>query len=340
MSCGERDTYRIGVIGEYNQAELTASIDAYNGVKIASEELNANFQKYELVRIDMLDIDNIEELEKIIKDNDIDILIGPMTSSQYVDSAEYIHSVDIPVLLGTVSLDSLTNKDDNLFRLVDTVETQVKALGTLILDNKSSHVDIVYSSKNINYSEYFAKQLKIFMENNDVDSHLHEFGNLNNDSTIDMLRSLCDCKYYVVIAGPGEAGIVGQLLNEGSILYFSNWSHSDSTYTYLKNRQSDMYIVTFPEPIDPMIYKEYANNVYEMNGNLNTFTHFGYENMYFIDHIIGQIGSLGLDKVKTYIHNLDSYTGRFNIFEFNTFGDGGRSYEPFKIIDGVRVEIE
>jgi len=95
-----------------------------------------------------------------------------------------------------------------------------------------------------------------------------------------------------------------------------------------------MYALSTPPPEEESLLKTHIQQLEEIKKvSFNIYSYVGYEIMYFTDTVLQETNSTKLKDIQGYIHNLDSYKGKFNHFEFNDAGDGGRGYALMVIKD-------
>lgn len=330
---------KLGVVGDYSSKASMASVAAYRAIELAVEQINGKSIQYEIVRFNIGTYTNMVSFKKDIMRNDIDIIVGPSTSSQFYLTKEVLESVDLPVFLLSVSADEIFDKEDNLFRMTDTIEIQVESLLSACETYLGiDEIQIYYSSENIGFSKPFAEDLSRTIHSSGGQAETFEVGNLSDDAVQNLLLDHKDAKGFVVIAGPGQAGIIADILsknNPDASIFFPEWSKSERTIEYTINIKNDMYIMSSLEPIRPERYKAFDEAFRDKkNMGVTAFSYFGYEVVYFLDFVLNEINSVELSDIQDYIHSMDSYKGNFNDFTFNNTGDGGRGYTVMSIKDG------
>lgn len=338
------DTIKIGVIGEFGRSDTTASVDSYRAVEYAVERLNNAGGTYELYRFDILTYSDqnrlIEELESV----GIDIILGPTTTGQYRKVKDILKQVDIPVFLLAVSDNEVSHIDDNIFRLTDTVETQVAKITTCINRYfETNRLEIFYSSHNKVYSKELADSI---MNNLSAFDEViaTEVGHLEDSEVVDMLLNTKAADGYIVIAGPSQAGIICQLLGQThptTPILLPAWAKSENTLDFTRHLENDIYILSNPPTVRVDNYRDVEEELLKYrNVSMTSFAYFGYETMYLVDELIKQSGHSDLKAIKKAVVDLDVYKGQFNDFTLNDFGDGGRGYSLMKIIDGEYVLVD
>lgn len=327
---------KIIVLGEYSNRNLTASEDAYRAIEGALNYISDEERIYILEKIDIADYENMDKLKEAIMDKGTDIVMGPTTSSQFLKSRDALEDLKIPVFLTSVSTDLVHNIDDNIFRLTDTLAVQVDAMSRAVATRiKGGNITIYYSSINKGYSEPYAFDLKEKLMAEGKEVTVKYFDSLELKSAREFLISSDSADGFVVIAGPNQAGIVAQLLdvnNPQVPIIFPTWSKDERTIEYSKNVRNEMYILSSPEPQSFNEYEATRKSLEESKIIvMNSSVYFGYETAYFVNHVVSETQSTKLKDIKAFVHNLESYQGNYNIFTFNSTGDGGRGYTLMRI---------
>lgn len=332
------DVIIIGAIGEYEASSSSASVDSFRATEMAIEELNGAGKHYELKRFNISTYEDKNKLKQDMIEEKVDIVIGPATSSQAISVYDVLKTMDIPVFFTSVSSNDFSGLDDNVFRITDPVDEQSSKLLIAVDEFYDGTLDVFYVSANKGFSLPFAEKVAEGLLEKDRMDHLVEIGPLNLKETQDTIKEHDCVGGIVIIAGPSEAGIIAQLIEDyGKVktMFFITWSYAERTLEYTMGLESDMYIMGAPEPKDPNQYDRFVNKLREeKNIGINTFSHFGYEVMYYIDHIINESQSTELKDMKEHIYSMEQYKALFNDYEINDTGDGKRGFALYKIENG------
>lgn len=345
LSLTSHEIVVLGVLGDYTSSNSTAPIEAYRAIELAVAELNATTYKYELVRLNLINYGDVESLRKDIKKMKVDILIGPSTSGQFLKVKDMLEAIDLPVFLIAVSTDVIHDKKDNLFRLTDTLQIQVNSL---VIACKSyiglKNIQVFYTEKNSAFSKVLATDLSNAINGYGGTAKHSVIGNLSKESVQHMLQKKYDADGFVIIAGPGDAGIIAGLVSEnnpGIPMLMPNWANSERTKEYAGAVKNKIYILSTAQPTRESDYNDFKNKIKSItNLSLTPFSYFGYEVTYFIDYVLDQVDSTALTDIQGFIHNIDIYKGNFNDFTFNHSGDGARGYSLAMIHNNQFILIE
>lgn len=330
---------RVGVIGDFSSGLTTTSVDSFRAIEVAVEELNEENESYELVRINQSNMTDTKKLKDEIIALNLDVLVGPSTSSQFMAIQDVITSIDIPVFLISVSTNEIYDHKDNIFRITDTLQIQVETLHDVCKNYiHLNNIQIFYTKKNSAYSKAFSDDFENLFNSHGGIANTIELGDFDSEQVrADLLKSY-DVDGFLVVAGPGEAGIIADVLSKNNIdkpIVFSAWSKSDSTLEYARHVKNPIYTLSISEPIRKEAYEDFVDKLYnEKNISMSTFTYFGYEIMYFMDFVLKETKSTSVKEIQEFVHTLEYYKGNFNDFTFNRSGDGGRGYSLMEIKDG------
>lgn len=335
------DTIHIATLGYYTSSTSSASVDAYRMVDYVIKELNSSGKEYALIRIELKDLENPEDLNAILKAEQIDVVIGPNTSSEAVPFVKVLQGLDIPVFITSVSSNVFNDQADNIFRLTDTLSEQVKQLAGIMLEKTQlKPIVIYYTDENIEFSESYAFAMEKIYQDNQIESELIKVGSIDKKENQELLSSKINTDVVLVVAGPGKAGIMTDLISRGNpdvTFFHTSWSKSNTTVEYMKNITNEVYSLGLVTPSYMEQYSEFTTMLAKQNLSNNSFVYAGYETTYFMDYVISETKSMKLVNIQTFIHDITVYQGHFNDFEFNKTGDGGRGFALLKIIKGEYV---
>lgn len=336
------DVIVIGVIGDYSTRTSTGSIDAFRAIELAAEELNSKEILYELKRFNLAEYEDEALFKKDLKKMAVDVLIGPSSSSEFLNARHILEKLDIPVFLNAVSTNAINETDDNFFRITSSVEIQVDSMWQAAIEYLNmENINVYYTTSNMGYSKPFATDLVDKLKPKAGKIELIEVGDLSSRDVQNVLIKEIDSKSVIVIAGSGQAGIIAQMIskkNPDAAFLFPSWAQSDQTLEFVEKLEQDMYIVASPEMFKEKSYGQLTALFMDEKGiSMNPSSFFGYEIMYFTHDVLSKVDSVTLDEVKDYVHHLDVYSSPYNDYKFNDYGDGARGYSLMKIVDGEYV---
>lgn len=206
---------RVGVLGDYSTSSSTASVDSFRAIEVALNELDPMNERYELIRFDFPQYVGEEELINKIRHEEIEVILGPSTSSQYIAIESALQVLDIPVFLLSVSTNRVHNKKDHIFRLNNDISIHSNAMAyTVNQYSMSKRCTIYYTEHNSSFSKTLATMIMKNLEKLEILDNIDsiQVGNLEDKGTRDLLSRRLDSDIVVVIAGPGTAGTIGQMV--------------------------------------------------------------------------------------------------------------------------------
>lgn len=346
LALNRDSTVNIAVIGNYSSRTSSGSIDTYRIINYIVEELNSEGKDYVIKQYNISDYQDYEKLKVEFDGDEIDLVIGPNSTSEAEPLFELLSSLDVPVFLTNVASDMYTDIDDNIFRINTNVSEQANKIATVIMEkNNKQPITIYYTEDNINYSSSFANVVVDNFAKVNIDVELIKVGSLENNDVQEMLRSEIKTEDVLIIAGPGKGGIITDIVcstNTDTNIYLTAWSKSDATLEYMTDIPNEIYSIGFVAPKISDRYNNFVNNILVEEGwTKNVFTFAAYETMYFIDYVIDESKSLKVEDVKNLVYSLDVYQGYFYDFKFDSYGDGGKGFSLYKVVDNnYEIEID
>lgn len=333
---------RVATIGHYTQTNSTYDIDAYRAIEVAIDMLNREKIRYELYRYDLSDVNIHGQIKSQLSHDDIDVLLGPSSTSTIEPMVEELSALDIPVFLIAASNDSVSHKKDNMFRLSSRLSSQTQYMVDSIEDLDIKTVTIYYDTDNPFYAKPYGELIFESLTNSGVTVERYEIGDLSQIKTKELIESHINDELMVMILGPGKAGIVVEhvsTLTDQTIFMLPSWANSEITLEYVRDVKNDIYSLSLSEPKYADAFNGFVKVLKEEKSvEYGPFAYFGYETAYFMDYIYTEIGTMDLDVVQAYIHDIDTYVGEFADYQFDDSGDGERGFSLMKIVDGAYVK--
>ncbi len=329
----------IGILGDYTTTTTTSSVDAFRAAELAINELNSVNDKYYFTRYDLSSYSNNNKLVDDLEKDGVEVIVGPVTSSLFLSFEKQLKSLEIPIFLIAVSSDKINGQVDNLFRLTDTTMTQVKAtIEALDKHIKSEHLSIYYTEINSGYSEPFARDVEDEARALGISVDVIEVGSLEDELVRKQLLQSTESDCSLIIAGAGQAGIIAQLIATNNLdmnILLTSWAKEDRTIEYTRTIENNLYILSSPPAYKTLELEMFISMLNDdENLNYSNSAYYAYEVVYFVDSIIEEVNSNKAKDIINYVNGLNRYSGRFNEFDFDGTGDGGRGYGLMKIVNG------
>lgn len=254
--------------------------------------------------------------------------------------------LDIPVFVVAASTDIMTANDDNLFRLNNSMYSQVEFMVNKIVENNGMSVTIYYDEANLAFSKVFGNQITTAIKNlnNSIDvTSVGGVGELEKRSVKDTIEKNINEDTMVIILGPGKAGIVTAhiaSISPSTVFYHSTWSNSELTIDYMKSISNNVYSLSLPEPKYEEAFNEFVDTMKtDYNVNYGAFPYFAYESLYFIDWVKSQGHNVTVEEIRTLISGGITYVGQFADYDIDSSGDSERQLKMMKVIGGGRYQL-
>lgn len=218
-ACDKPQPIRIGFISGLSGRAADLGVAGRNAVLLAIEQRNAaggiNGRLIELVIRDHGY--NTAEAQEAVAEliaQDIELIIGPMTSSMAVAMLPQINASRSILLGTTVTTKMLTGKDDNFLRVIADTSTYASKSARYQYESRGSRtVSVIYDKNNAAYSESWLDDFrKTFLELGGEIKKVQAFDSGQNPSFFpiveDLLQSQPDC--LVVIGNSVDSALISQ----------------------------------------------------------------------------------------------------------------------------------
>ncbi|MCG7496259.1 ABC transporter substrate-binding protein [Vibrio sp. Of7-15] len=177
--CGEADLIRIGFVGCLTGENVDLGEAARNGALLAVEDANQSKlseNKYELVVRDCKKGDQILETLTEFKLLDIDIVVGPLTSSNALQYLPFAESKGLLLISPTATSSRLTGKNDNFIRIVADNNTYAKeAAGYIKAQSDIESIVILQDEMNSDYTTNWKNTLLTDLSGSRVKAKVIEY---------------------------------------------------------------------------------------------------------------------------------------------------------------------
>lgn len=159
VSCRKPEPLRIGFVGGLTGKVADLGVAGRNGVQLAVEQRNAaggiNGRPVELVvRDDEQNPDTARRVVGELVSQNIELIIGPMTSSMAMAVMPQINSSKSILLSPTVTTTDLSGKDDNFLRVISATTDYASKSARYQYDKAGTRtVAVLYDAGNKSYTE-------------------------------------------------------------------------------------------------------------------------------------------------------------------------------------------
>ncbi|MBI9010629.1 MAG: ABC transporter substrate-binding protein [Clostridiales bacterium] len=352
-SCQSNETIKIGVVGTMSGNKSELSVSGRRGIELAISKINEQGgllgKEIEIiVKDDLNDVNRAVEVVKEFVDEDIEIVIGPFTSSMMLAAYDSIHAKEILYFSPTVSTDTLNEKDDQFIRFIAPSREQAIILNDVAVKNNHKKFIVIADETNFGFNQMLFQNFKeILEENNGQILELIEYTVLDS-SMLDTMSAVIknqDPDGVFVISCASDFAMVAQILSSKKIevsMYGPLWAHTndilrlggeDIEHAYLvsgisyDNKNTDLNRVSL----------EY----YDRYGEEMSFSAmYSYETMMALNSAIRKAHSSEWEKVKNALLDIKDYKGLQFQFTLDKYGDVNRPYQIDEVINGGFSTVE
>jgi branched-chain amino acid transport system substrate-binding protein len=159
----KQGTIKIGLITPLSGDLANYGIGTKNAAQMALDEINQKNEKFELIVEDSPCNANsaITAVNKLINIDKVDVLMGPMCSSELLAISPIANSDKIVVISSSTTSPDITGAGDYVFRNVASDDLRAKVFARYIFNDKSiKEIAIIYENDDagVGYKEAFVKE--------------------------------------------------------------------------------------------------------------------------------------------------------------------------------------
>jgi branched-chain amino acid transport system substrate-binding protein len=354
ISCGKPEPITIGFIGGLTGRTSDLGSHSRNGMILAVEEWNQrggiNGQPIQLlIKDDKQDSAQATAMVKELIQADVDVIVGPSTSSMAVSIAPLANEANIVMVGTTVTTNQLSDTDDTFFRTVASTKSSSRHVTSYLKSVMNiSNFAIVQDLSNFAYTESWKND---FVENMTIQGAESVYE--NNFSSGDNLKlleisqqlALLDTELIVLVTNATDAALlVKQIrsINQEVAITTAEWAGTNQ-FLQLAGRDAENIIV-------PRYTDESSNdqNFIELTRRYEARfqQEMGYPGLLAYNATQILLDALdnkaSEDDVKTYLIQKGTFEGVLATFELNEYGDEIRNAFHFitQVKDGKYVTVE
>ncbi len=351
----EEETYKLGFIGTLSGEYAEVGLAQMNGAMFAVEEINKaggiNGREVVLeIRDDKADSSIAVAMQNELYDLGIDIIIGHSLSIVAIDVVANANEKDILLLSPSIGTNELSGKDDNLIRLVATVELESKFITTAIIEDQPEKVLFLYNLDNLVLTKYHRDAfVEAFTEANYTEDNYTTYGfESGNDSQEGRIEEYIDTGDYdtVFIASPDldAAKIVNYItVNDLDIdVHLTSWASTGILTNIDLTKTDNIYgYINFDAFNDSAKFTNFKEDFFEsFNENAAMLHVNGYDVIYMLKEAVENIDSFDNMKVKAEILRISTFEGVNSNYTINEYGDCLRDHLQLVIVDEEFVPNE
>lgn len=351
-SCSSEETIRIGFIGGLSGRSADLGVAGRNGVMLAVEQKNAaggiDGKQLELVvRDDEQDTVKANKAVAELISQQIEIIIGPMTSSIATAVLPQINASRTILLSPTVTTTDLTGKDDHFLRVIaDTRSYADKSARYQYNALNYRTIAAVYDLSNQAYTENWLRDF------NDTFEHLggrivsvKRFTSGTDPAFMAMVGELLALKpdAVLIIANAVDAAMISQQIRKRSRntpIVTSEWASTERFIELAGSASEGVHIAQFMDRQSTALrYKKFVAAYKERFGGQEP----GFAGMAGYDAALVALAGMeqrGTKSLKDMILHIARFEGTQQLITLDRFGDANRSVYITRIHDGCFTTLE
>lgn len=239
FGCADPGPVRIGFMAGLSGKVADLGISGRNGVILAVEQQNQaggiNGRPVELVvRDDRQDPEAAVLAVRELLDLDLDVIIGPMTSSMAMAVVPTVNETDTLLVSPTVTTTKLEGIDDQFIRMISTTRDYAEKNARYQRETLGHRTGAaIYDIGNRAYSETWFHNFKtVFQDLGGTITATHEFKSGKNNVFFDTIKRLLQNPpdFLLVIANAVDAALICQQvrkLNPDIAIVLSEWASTE-----------------------------------------------------------------------------------------------------------------
>lgn len=341
----KNETIKIGVITPLTGDLANYGIGTKNAIQLAVDEINLNDKKFELVIEDSpCNANNaVTVANKLVNIDKVDLIIGPMCSSELLAMAPTINDNKIVLISSSTTSPDITTAGDYIFRNVASDDLRAKVFAQYIFNEKNiKEIAIIYENDDagVGYKEAFVKEYekiggKVVIaevyekDTSDVRTQLAKI-KAKNPTSILMISYPSETgiilkqskelgiksnffEGFEIMMDPQVAQIAGDAVN--GVIYIQSATFDNQLNEEFKEKYKTKY------GIDPAYYSVEA-----------------YDIMKIYDSVVKS--KKDVKTVRSNLYNLKNFQGASGIITFDANGDVVKPFEIGEVQNRVLVKIK
>jgi len=353
--CSSSKTMKIGLMGTFSGPTRGMSESGKRGFYIAVDEINSNggIKGRQLEVVEKNDLNDSEialEITEAFHDENIDIVVGPFSSTIMTSIYDYINENKMLFISPVVNAMTFHGKDDYLILMNSDAATQSNLIYDMATKNGNTDFIFAYDSSNKAFSNALLDSLKSKTDDQGGSVSVEiEFNGSSSSVGQTVLEELNSYDYknkclFLVATGAVSSVIISEMrLNGIDIdIYTSAWTNSQDFFEIGGKFIEGTYMIS---PVDYMgtqkRFTEFRERYLNLYGSEPTMgSVFAYETMITIEDALSSTNSVKPNILKSKILEIGSVTGLQNNYEINEFGDANREYFPMIVINGEMIRLD
>lgn len=335
----------VGVVADLSSSNSSMGISARNGVQIAIDELNASGGvKGHQFRLHIKnhggDKDRSHEVARELIEEGVRVIIGPTLSGMADSVISATEGSDVLVIGATISADHLKERDDNFLRISSPSSRMGIGHYDIAVKRGSKKIALLIDDKNAAYGSGVLEGFKnsIIGDELEIVSELHYTSTDDFEEFIEEINT-SGADSLILINSGVDGGKFIQMYNKKyplPTLYGSGWNKVSQMEKHAGKLMEGMIFVDNYRSETPgekeLEFRKKYKEIFHIDAN--TVAMFYYEAMDWFALGVENAKSLKSEDIKQGILEVGNYSGLFEDYTIDQYGDGVRGVQNFMFRDG------
>lgn len=349
-ACKNNSPIKIGYANVLSTNQRDLGIEGMYGAQLAIKEINENGgingRPLELIMKD----DESNSEKAVLVDNElmsegVVAIIGHGVSS--IADSVVMNSVenDILIISPTIATNSISNRDDNFFRMISTVDDIGQTIGQLLVNENYGDCLVLYESNNLVYSEQVLTVFSNTLAENGIvipNENILSFtsGNSTSYSLAKEFLDTSEINNVLIIGSAYDVASIIQNIDTDKTLFLTPWSATDNLINLVGTNIEGSYVINYFDYDNRSAkYSAFVENYEKEYGKTPSFSSmFSYEAVYYLAEALKNTNDYSTEGIKAALLDIKSLDGLMDQIIFNPFGDIERKVYSF-IIENQRYEV-
>lgn len=354
-SCKTESVIKIGFVNSLDYTFGSLGVDSMYGVLLAVDEINEaggiDGKQIELIiRDDHRDADIAVEMDNELKELGAVAIIGHGYSlTAEAISANAIEN-DIFLISPTIAThQTISNKDDNFFRITPSTYEQGKSLANAMHMNSPGDTVIIYEGVNTAFSYdlvlAFIEQYESLGYDIDIENNIRSFDINNPDDHITM-KNFIENKGIENVLAIGSSFDIGNIIQsldnpDNHTFYLPAWTSTSDIFEISGGKIEENVAINFYDFQSSNIkFVQFENNYMKEFGRRYSYSSLlGYETMYVLKQVLEQADDYSVETLKETIIEIGTFEVLMDEFTINEYGDCLRNVYYYEIYNNEFITI-
>lgn len=335
----------VGLVADLSGANSSMGISARNGVQLAMEEINESggvngYQLRLIVKDHGADKNKCQEVTRELVKEGVKVIIGPTVSGMADSVISGVEGSDVLVIAPTVSADYLKGKDDNFLRIASPSSRMGVGHYDIAIKKGSKKIALVIDDKNAAYAHGVVEGFEESIQGDEI-IITKEYFYTSTDEFEGFIDDIAnsDADSILLINSGVDGGKFVQMYNKKYPLpqvYGSGWNKVSQMEKHAGKLMEGMIFVDNYRSETPGMREKLFIHKYRDKFHIdsNTVTMFYYEALDWFYRGATAAKSMDSDDIKNSIINLGTYSGLFEDYSMDKYGDAVRGVQYFIFLNG------